>query len=374
MASWQRHPKEYLRCAVALSAALVPSLAVPGCFVGHRHLRHTLITAVCVSPAGRQVAFNLTRPNHPTTVYVLRLADTDGKLARTFQKAGSVEVVGWCDDKELYLLDNHRILRYEMASGKRASVSVHLPPAGGRERRIIHAAYVASLDLFVILARIGDSGDAIYAASPRSGKAETIARGRLVVHASGVVEHKRMISMIASERGTSPELPSAAAFRLYRYPPAVPPVTFSLPICRGAAGLGDITPDGATAVLPYREYPWKPPRCYLYVVDLLGRRVRHKAALNGGVSVIRTGDANGFLVVGPDTFATFSIRNFQLKPMPGGPIGTPSSMAVTADMRAVIATTELELYVVDIKTGKRRLLWRAPGGDSRKTSPSQGPH
>jgi len=124
-------------------------------------------------------------------------------------------------------------------------------------------------------------------------------------------------------------------------------------------GRGGITPDGAWAVLPFRDYPWDPPLSHLYAIDLAHGAVAKQVVYRGAVAVAATGPKGTFLLIGPTTLATIGLDDFKPRALPGGPVGMPTSFTMRGNTEAVIAVDNGgEIWVVEIATGERRLLWK----------------
>jgi len=342
--------------AFALQAAL------SGCSARLARVHSTLINGLCISPAGSYLGFNLTRAKRPTAVYIVRLAD--GKPAAQVAKLGPVLMMGWYDDRHFYVLDDGKVRRHEVGAQTQSSEPVRLPTKTGQTVRVTRGAYVPSLDMFLMVVDGGKSGWSLYAVPRSSGRGDVVFSGRLTVQAWGVPNSQRTLVVIASPRSEEPEKenPSVGGdLRLYYYPAVHAPKAFSLGAGRGFTGFGAISRDGRSAVLPYRDYTWKPAGGHLYIVDLPGGKARRAIGLKGGASVARIEGQDSFVIAGPDTFATLDLRSLQLKPIPGGPVGTPSSITTTKNMQAVVATyPDVKIHLVDIESGKRRVLWRAP--------------
>lgn len=322
-----------------------------------------LATGLCTSPSGRLLAFDLTRAGSPTGVWVISLSD--GKAMVRIWKPHAINVVGWGrSDSSLYVLDEGRIARYELATGRESSVCVRVPENETESVRISDARYIAALDVFVIRALAEKPPEALWVVPAGSGRGTRIATGELVINAANVVMNGQSFVMIASDRFETPRLQmrgAAGRLRLYRYPSASAPLPVRLPVERGIVGRGDITADGAWAVMPFRDYPWDVPISRLYAVDLTRGTVVRQTTCQGAVAVAATGSKGVFLLIGPTTLAIISIEDFQPKALPGGPLGTPTGFTIRGNTEAVIAIDNgCEIWVIDVRTGQRRLLWR-PG-------------
>jgi len=356
-ATWSRQvtPQRH-RLVVSLPFVLV--LTVIGCAPS----QHPLIERLCVSASGRLVAFDLMLPERPPAVSILRLAD--GKLVARVQEAGPVRAAGWTAEGErLYVLDRGKIELFDVATRRERPVAARLFTRRGARIRISDATHVTPLDIFIVRGQAPRSASALYAVHAKARTVDELVPGNVIVNAMRTLHDKRSIAIVTSERFDTQEPPSpgiTGRLTLYHYPPGKPPMTFLLPVGRGVTGLGDVTSDGTTVVLPYRDYlPSRPARSHVYVVNLISRAVVRQAAVAGGVVVTRIGTGDSFLVTGPGTFATVDLKHFRLRPIPGGPVGTPSSLTITKDMQVVIAVyPEAEIQVLDIATGKRRVLWR----------------
>jgi hypothetical protein len=170
--------------------------------------------------------------------------------------------------------------------------------------------------------------------------------------------------MITSDRVETPALQThgaATRLRVYRYPSAGRPLEVRLPVERGIIGRGDITADGALAVIPFHDCPGDVPVSRLYAVDLTRGTVARETTCHGAVAVAATGSKGVFLLIGPATLATISFADFQPKAVTGGALGTPTGFTIRGNMEAVIAIDHgCEIWVINVRTGQRRLLWE-PG-------------
>lgn len=326
--------------------------------------RSTIITNLWRSPSGHFLAFERTEGEKPRTICVIRLHD--GRLVKTVSSASPASMIGWSGDAAIFALVRDSVWRYSISNAERSRVKLAFPERSGDHLYVGSATYNARLGGFIVRVDGRLSGPAVYAVPLAKGKATLIARGRLRFVAAALLESPWRELILAAEtpspfeealRPTRPE-----ALRLFDYPRTMPEARIAV---AGAPGNwmvgGVISADGNSAVACYQDYPWEAQRFHLYYIDLRTKTIKRDLPLRERMIARRMRGSDSFLAVGRTILATFSLRDFTLHPLDGGPLGAPTAVEPLSATEAAIASGE-RVYVVDTRSGARRVLWRAARG------------
>jgi hypothetical protein len=283
----------------------------------------------------------------------------DGRLVREIRRAD--DVVGWSSDGgSLYVLDRGQVWRFEIDSGKRVPVSFSFSPAATRVY-LGNARYVRGLGLFRFQAHVEGTGTGLYVAPASTRRARALAAGGYVIRGWGVAEGRRLVLLVSKLLPPQQRKRSNTEDRLrvYFYPPGEMVSSFRLPWKEYTAGLGSLTADGRSAVLPCWEWVGRNRRCRVCLIALSSGAVLREIRTTGPVIVSRLGYRDTCLLMGPTILATLSLGKWELRPLPGGPIGTPCAVAPgTGPEVFVAAAEEAAIWRLDVRTGRRRVIWR----------------